>query len=150
MFKKGKLMIRLSRLATIGLLSLSFSGAALAADTPSLYQRLGGKGALTAVVNELWAVVAADTRINARFAHTKPEAFGGQLVDFLCQASGGPCKYQGQDMKTAHTGMKLDDADFNALAEDTVKALDKFKVPATEKGEVMNLLGSLKGDVINR
>jgi hemoglobin len=147
-------MILLSRLAShlaaIGLLSLSFSGAASAADNPSLYQRLGGKAALTAVVNELWAVVAADTRINAYFAHTKPEAFGGQLVDFLCQASGGPCKYQGQDMKAAHTGMQLGDADFNALAEDTAKALDKFKVPAAEKSEVMNLLGSLKGDVVNR
>jgi hemoglobin len=46
--------------------------------------------------------------------------------------------------------MKLSEAEFTALAEDTVKALDKFKVPATEKGEVMNMLGSLKGDVINR
>lgn len=139
-----------SRLAAIGLLSLAFSSAALAADNPSLYQRLGGKDALIAVVNELWTVVAADTRINARFAHTKPEAFGAQLVDFLCQASGGPCKYLGKDMKTAHTGMQLNGADFNALAEDTVKALDKFKVPSDEKNEVMNLLGSLKGDIIDR
>lgn len=102
------------------------------------------------MVNELWALVAADSRINARFAHTRPEAFGGQLVDFLCQASGGPCKYQGQDMKAAHTGMKLNDAEFNALAEDTVKALDKFKVNSGEKNEVINLLGSLKDEVVNR
>ena len=143
-------MIRLARLAAIGLLSLSFSGAATAAGNQSLYARLGGKAALTAVVNELWAQVAADTRINARFAHTKPEIFGAQLVDFLCQASGGPCKYQGQDMKTAHTGMQLNDVDFNALAEDTVKALDKLKLPAGEKSEVVALLGSLRGDVVNR
>lgn len=143
-------MFGISRLAAIGLLSLSFAGSAVAADTPSLFDRLGGKGALTAVVNELWTVVAADTRINARFAHTKPEVFGAQLVDFLCQASGGPCKYQGQDMKAAHTGMKLNEGDFNALAEDTVKALDKFKVGTGEKNEVMQLLGSLRGDVINR
>ena len=140
----------ISRFTAIGLLALSVSAGAYAADNVSLYERLGGKPALTAVVNELWAVVAADARINARFAHTKPEAFGGQLVDFLCQASGGPCKYQGADMKTAHTGMKLTDGEFNALAEDAVKALDKFKVPAGEKNEVMGLLASLKGDVINR
>ena len=85
-----------------------------------------------------------------RFAHTQPAVFGAQPVDFLCQASGGPCKYTGADMKKAHTGMKLSDAEFTALAEDTVKALDKFSVPATEKGEVMNMLGGLKGDVINR
>lgn len=143
-------MIRITRLLTASALALLLSTGAIAADTKSLYDRLGGKPALTAVVNELWAVVFADARINARFAHTKPEVFGGQLVDFLCQASGGPCQYKGQDMKVAHTGMKLTDSEFTALAEDTVKALDKFKVPDTEKNEVKGLLGSLKGDIVNR
>lgn len=139
------------RTAIFGLTTATLSLAAVAADAPkSLYDRLGGKPALNAVVGELWAQVAADARINGRFANTKPEVFGAQLVDFLCVASGGPCKYSGADMKTAHTGMKLTELEFNALAEDTVKALDKFNVPATEKGEVMNMLGSLKGDVINR
>ena len=143
-------MIRIAHIASASLLALSLSTAALAADTKSLYDRLGGKPALTAVVNELWALASTDTRINGRFVHTKPEVFGAQLVDFLCQASGGPCQYKGKDMKSAHTGMKLSDGEFTALAEDIVKALDKFKVPKTEKGEVMALLGSLKGDVVNR
>lgn len=142
-------MMRFSRYAAIGLLSLSFSAGALADNKQSLYERLGGKAALRAVVNELWAVVAADARINGRFARTRPEIFGAQLVDFLCEASGGPCKYQGKDMKAAHTGMKLSDAEFTALAEDTVRALDKFKVPAQEKNEVMKLLGGLQADVVN-
>jgi hemoglobin len=143
-------MTLISRIAMTSLLALLLSTGAIGAEgKKTLYERLGGKAALTAVVNELWAVVSADPRINARFAHTNPEAFGGQLVDFLCQASGGPCKYQGKDMKTAHTGMNLSEADFNALAEDTVKALDKFHVPAGEKNEVIALLASQKGDVIN-
>lgn len=137
------------RLAGALLLTLAASASSYAADTKTLFERLGGKDALTAVVNELWSVVSTDTRINARFAHTKPEAFGGQLVAFLCEASGGPCKYQGKDMKSAHVGMQLTESDFTALAQDTAKVLDKFKVPATEKNEVLALLGSLKGDVIN-
>jgi len=142
---------KLSHAVIVGLTTVTLSMASYAADTPkSLYDRLGGKAALNAVVGELWAQVAADARINGRFAHTKPEVFGAQLVDFLCQASGGPCKYSGADMKTAHTGMKLSDAEFTALAEDTIKALYKFSVPATEKGEVMGMLGGLKGDVVNR
>ncbi len=123
---------------------------AAAADSASLYDRLGRKPALNAVVGELWNVVSQDARINGHFAHTKPEAFGSQLVDFLCQASGGPCQYHGRNMKDAHTGMRLSGGDFDALAEDTAKVLDKFKVPAAEKGEVLGLLGSLKGDVVNR
>lgn len=129
---------------TVSSLSLS----AVAAEK-SLYDRLGGKPALEAVVGELWAITAKDARINKYFAKTKPEVFASQLVDFLCQASGGPCKYAGKNMYDAHTGMKLSEADFNALAENIVKALDKFKVPATEKGEVMNMLGGLKQATIN-
>lgn len=141
----------LSRTLVLGLTSATLSFASLAADPPpTLYDRLGGKPALNAVVGELWAQVAADARINARFARTNPQVFGSQLVDFLCQASGGPCQYTGANMKTAHTGMKLSGAEFTALAENVVKALDKFKVPATEKAEVMTMLGSLQGDIINR
>lgn len=142
-------MNRISRLLAAGLLAISLTQGAAAAEQ-SLYQRLGGKEALIAVVNELWSVVSADQRINARFSRTRPEVFGGQLVDFLCQAAGGPCQYKGQDMKRAHAGMQLSEAEFIALAEDTVAVLDKFKVPTGEKNEVMGLLGSLKGDVINR
>lgn len=134
-------------LATAATLSIS---AFANAPATSLYDRLGGKDALNAVVGELWTVVAADGRINRYFANTKPEVFAAQLVDFLCQASGGPCQYKGGDMVSAHTGMKLTEADFNALAEDTVIVLDKFKVPAQEQGEVMGMLGSLKDAVVGR
>jgi hemoglobin len=142
---------KVCRTIIIGATCTTLSMVTFAADpAKSLYERLGGKPALTAVVGELWAQVAADARINGRFAHTQPAVFGAQLVDFLCEASGGPCKYKGADMKSAHTGMKLTEGEFTALAQDTVKALDKFNVPDTEKGEVMNMLGGLKADIVNR
>lgn len=119
-------------------------------ETKPLYDRLGGKEAISAVVNHLWSVASKDERINQYFAHTKPEVFAGQLVDFLCQGSGGPCTYKGQDMVSAHVGMKISSAEFDALAEDIVITLDHFKVPAQEKGEVMAMLGGMKQDVINR
>lgn len=145
-------MFRFTRHAAALAVAFSLTAGTALAETAGkpLYDRLGGKEALNAVVAELWSVVAADARINGRFAHTKPEAFAGQLVDFLCQASGGPCQYHGKDMKAAHTGMKLSESDFNALAEDTASVLDKFKVPAQEKGEVLGMLGSLKGAVVGQ
>lgn len=120
----------------------------LAADK-TLYERLGGNPELEAVVAELWAITSADARINHYFAKTKPEVFAGLMVDFLCQAAGGPCQYKGKDMAGAHTGMKRSEADFNALAENAAKALDKFKVPEKEHAEVMSMLASLKSTVIN-
>lgn len=144
----GLSLISRRTLATLGCaLALGLSASAMAAD--SLYQRLGGKPAIEAVVGELWAITSKDARINKYFAKTKPEVFAGQLVDFLCQASGGPCVYKGKDMYAAHVGMNITEAEFNALAENVVKALDKFKVPKQEKDEVMKMLGGLKAATIN-
>jgi hemoglobin len=125
------------------------------ADPKSLYARLGGKKAITAVVDEFVNIVAADTRINGFFADTvkdakRAEKLKKNLVDQICQASGGPCKYKGKDMKTAHKGMGVSEADFNALVEDLVKALDKFNVGQTEKNELLGALGPMKGEIVEK
>jgi hemoglobin len=116
----------------------------------SLYDRLGGKGAITAVVDDFVGNVAADKRINGFFAKADVPRLKGNLVDQICQATGGPCVYKGKDMKTAHKGMGIADADFNALVEDLVKSLDKFSVPAKEKGELLGILGPLKPQIVGQ
>ncbi len=121
----------------------------------SLYDRLGGKKAIVAVVDEFVGRVAADNRINAFFGATASDparlkTFKGNLVDQICQASGGPCKYKGKDMKTAHMGMGVSGADFNALVEDLVGALDKFKVGAHEKDQLLGALGPMKADIVEK
>jgi hemoglobin len=114
----------------------------------SLYDRLGGKSSISAVVDQFVANVAADTRINGRFATTDIRKLKGHLVDQVCMATGGPCTYSGRDMKTTHAGMKISNGDFVALVEDLVKSLDMFKVPAREKGELLDLLGAMKKDIV--
>ena len=125
------------------------------AKPKSLYSRLGGKKSIAAVVDAFVGNVAADNRINKFFTDTAKDPkrlakFKGNLVDQICQASGGPCKYKGKDMKTAHKGMGITDADFNALVEDLEKALDQFHVGATEKGELLGALGGMKGDIVGK
>ena len=115
----------------------------------TLYDRLGGKPAITAVVDDFVGNVAADKRINGYFAKADVPRLKTNLVDQICQASGGPCIYRGRDMMTAHKGMGIADADFNALVEDLVKSLDKFNVPAKEKAELLNVLGPLKPQIVN-
>ncbi len=121
----------------------------------SLYKRLGGKKSISAVVDQFVDNVAHDDRINKFFADTAKDPkrlkkFKGNLVDQICQASGGPCKYKGKSMKAAHEGMGVTEADFNALVEDLVAALDKFKVGEKEKGELLGALGPMKGDIVEQ
>ena len=122
--------------------------AATAAADSSLYTRLGGKEAITAVIDDFVANVAADKRINARFANANIPHLKQMLVDQVCQASGGPCTYTGKNMREAHQGMKITEADFNALVEDLTKSLDKFKVAEREKNELLGALGGMKGDIV--
>lgn len=145
------------RRLAIGVLSLGIlvgcatSGEQRMATTEqSLYNRLGGKPAITAVVDDFTARVAADRRINRFFANSDIPSFKAKLVDQICEASGGPCKYTGKDMKTAHAGMGVSNADFDALVEDLVATLDKFKVPQKEKGELLAVLGPMRKDIVTK
>src|SRR5207302_3720339 len=88
--------------------------------------------------------VAADSRINGRFANTNVPRLKVLLVEQVCQATGGPCAYTGRDMRSAHAGMGITDAEFNALVEDLVKSLDKFQVAEPDKNELLGVLGGLK------
>ncbi len=118
------------------------------AKTASLYDRLGGKPAIGAVTHEFVTRLAGDARIKHRFFNTDVPKLESLLVEFVCMATGGPCKYTGQDMETSHAGMELVDEEFTALVEDLVGALDKFKVPAKEKGELVGALGPLQPAIV--
>lgn len=116
--------------------------------TRSLYDRLGGKAAITAVIDTFVARVAADPRINKKFGRTNIPRVKAMLVDQVCQQTGGPCTYTGRSMKDAHRGMKVTEGEFNALVEDLVAALNRFNVPKREQDELLAALGSMKGDIV--
>lgn len=144
----------LHRLAAPAVLAMALLLAACQGMTPmqqkSLYERLGGKDAITAVVDDFVGNVAADKRINGYFAKANIPNLKRNLVDQICQAAGGPCTYTGKDMKTAHKGMGITDADFNALVEDLQKTLNKFKVADKEQGELLGALAPLKPQIVGQ
>jgi hemoglobin len=144
-------MYRLYKLAaTIGLIAVLAACATAPATKPSLYERLGGKPAITAVVDDFVGNVAADSRINGYFARTDIGRLKRLLVEQICAGTGGPCTYTGRDMKSAHAGLGVTDAAFGALVEDLVKTLTKFKVPDAEKNELLGILGPMKGDIVSK
>jgi len=120
---------------------------------PSLYQRLGGREGIALLVDDFVANVVADDRINARFKGLSPPAmfkFKSNFSDQVCEATGGPCAYLGRDMKVAHKGMNIREAEWNATVEALVKALNKRQLSEKEKSELLALLGSMKNDILGQ
>ena len=114
----------------------------------SLYERLGGMDSIAAVVDDFRDRVAKDDRINQKFARTDLVRLKKMLIDQVCEAAGGPCKYTGRNMKEAHAGMRVTSGEFDALVEDLVVTLNHFKVGKTEKDEILGVLGPLKADIV--
>ena len=140
------------QLALAGLLVVAACGAKSTGEKAggkSLYDRLGGKEAITLVVDDFVANIANDSRINPRFVNTDIPAFKGKLVDQICEATGGPCKYTGKSMRESHTGLRISEAEFTALVEDLQKSLNKYKVGEKEQAELLAALGAMKPDIVN-
>jgi hemoglobin len=121
------------------------------AEEKSLYQRLGGYDAITAVVNEFADRLVADKNLERFFGAMSTDSvdrFKQANTMLVCAATGGPCNYLGRSMDSSHKGMGVKDADFNAVAGHLSATLDKFKVPATEKEELLGIIGGLKGQIV--
>lgn len=124
--------------------------AAPAADSKpkSLYDRLGGAPAVEAVVDSLLKKALTDERINYTWAGSHLPRVRQRLIELVCAGSGGGCKYTGRDMATAHKGIGISGDQFGILVGHLVATLDEFKVPPKEKGELLAVLGPMKGAIV--
>jgi hemoglobin len=123
-----------------------------AADPNSLYARLGGYDAIAAVTDDFIGRLATDPQLSKFFggvSQNSQDRIRQLVVDQLCAATGGPCKYIGRDMKTAHRGMHITEADWNKAVADLKMTLDAFKVGAKEQGELVGALATLKNDIVD-
>jgi len=114
----------------------------------TLYERLGRKDSITAVVDDFVARCAADDRINTKFARTDIPRLKRMLVDQVCEASGGPCRYEGRNMHETHHGMAVTAGEFDALVGDLVATLNQFGVGQQEQDELLGVLGPMRPDIV--
>jgi hemoglobin len=133
-------------LLTAALASLAMTGLARAED--SLFAQIGGEAKLRATVDSLVEVMMEDERINFTFAQTDLTKFKGLLYDQICELTGGPCKYRGRDMATAHKNIDSTNQMFNALAEDLYIAFERQGVPYRLQNKVIALLAPMQKDIV--
>lgn len=113
-----------------------------------LYQALGEKPGITRLMDDFVNRLAQDPRIGGHFKEVKPSALKESLTDQICQLSGGPCQYEGADMKSAHADMDINKGHFNALVEVLQTAMDAQGIPFAQQNRLLALLAPMHRDVI--
>jgi hemoglobin len=140
-----------SHIAVVVGLSVAVAAVGCARQTKpeaSLYDRLGGKPAITAVVGDFLQKVGSDSRIQHQPPPERVPVLAANLVDLVCQATGGPCEYEGRPMKAAHAGMGITGDEFDAVVDDLVQTLDHYRVPEREKTELLAMLAPMREDIV--
>ncbi|NVJ70552.1 MAG: group 1 truncated hemoglobin [Alphaproteobacteria bacterium] len=127
-----------------------FIGLSTPAQAASLFDDLGGLESITRFTNRLVDLTFTDPRTAHQFKHTKKERLARLLVDQLCEASGGPCRYKGVNMKKSHIKLGITEAEFNALVEQLQQAMDEEGVPFHAQNRLLAILAPMKRDIVER
>ncbi|WP_299182668.1 group 1 truncated hemoglobin [uncultured Neptuniibacter sp.] len=117
----------------------------------SLYERLGGYDAISAVVDDVVQQIASDKKLGRFWAHRGDDGITREkqlIVDFIVHKAGGPLYYTGREMKLSHQGMKIDQEDWDILITALKNTLLKFQVPTQETQEVLEFFDSTRQDIV--
>lgn len=120
-----------------------------AAESLSLYDRLGRFDGITKIVHDVMDAHLANPMIAPRFQATKDLDHAKQMaVEFFCAGCGGPERYTGRDLLVAHKGMNINEQEYMAAMDDILYSLKKNDIDDATRGEVTSILYSLKDNII--
>ena len=114
----------------------------------TLYEQLGGKEGVEQIVELLLTKISDDPRIAAQFATIDIINLNDKLIEQICFVSDGPCAYTGKSMVEAHAQLKVTNADFNALVEDLIWAMDQRQIPRTTQNRLLARLAPMHPDIV--
>ena len=121
-----------------------------AAASDALYKAFGEKPGIAQLMDDFVNRLVVDPRIGHMFKKTKPANLKEQLTDQVCQASGGPCKYEGNPMKSGHADLGITKADFNALVEVLQTSMDAKGIAFRSQNQLLALLAPMHRDIITK
>lgn len=124
-----------------------------ASDRPSsdrLYRELGELPGIERLIDGLLDNIARDDRIFPLFREANIDRFRSKLIEKFCSLSGGPCTYTGASIIDAHSGMQITEAQFNALVEDLIDAMEAQQIPVGTQNRLLAILAPMRPEVIRR
>lgn len=122
-------------------------------DQKPLFERLGGSVGIEKIVEEVASRHLENPTIRARFLPyleppQKLQDLKLHLARFLELGSGGPPRYSGRDMKSAHRGMNISPAEYMAALDDIIASLVAVGIDEPTRNDVLALAWSLKGEIV--
>ncbi len=120
------------------------------AETDKVYQQFGGKAGITAIIEQAVDSWQTDPRIAKFFAHANIPHLKYELVQQVCYLTNGPCTYTGKSMQSAHQGMEITQAAFNALDEDLNTAMDDHNVPLSAQNYLTGKLAPMEQPIVTK
>ncbi len=122
-------------------------------NKPSLYERLGEE-AIERAVYLFYDKVLADDRLSPFFKHINTAAVAHHQYHFLLTVTGGPNAYSGRSLRDAHRKLVLkyglNDSHFDAVLELLKKTLEELGVGYGTIEELLAVVESVRGEVLNR
>jgi len=123
----------------------------------TLWDRLGGEAGVKRFVDDFVEMAALDDRVNfdrkGKYPLTedKIKNLKQMLVELISVKTGGPIeKYTGKDMKTVHKDMAITDAEFNAIAADLKKALEKNRIRTEDANALLDIVEKTRKDIVEK
>ena len=138
------------KLALLVFIIAAFAGCASTTQNDRLYRDLGGQPGIERLVDAFLDNIANDDRIFHFFKDTKIDHFRSMLIEQFCSLSGGPCKYTGETMQKSHGGMKINEAQFNAIVEDLELAMERENIPVGAQNRLLKILAPMRPDIIHQ
>ncbi len=129
--------------------TLVLAGCATDRGQRRLYDELGGQAGIEAIVEGLLFILVDDPRIGHHFADSDIVRLREKLIEQICVEAAGPCIYTGKDMQLAHEGQNISDADFNALVEDLVDAMEAQGVPVAAQNRLLKQLAKMHAKIVH-
>lgn len=117
-------------------------------QTKPLYDRLGGIDAISMLTESWVARVAGDDRANKKFVRTDVPRLKKEVIDQLCEATGGPCTYSGRSMRETHAGMQTTAGEFEVVMQHLGATLDELNIAKPEQDELVELLMPMRSDIV--
>lgn len=114
----------------------------------NLYIALGGETGVQEIADQFIMEIAYDERVFHYFADSNVERFREKIIEHFCMIADGPCAYTGDDMVRVHTGMGISVAEFNAIVEDLIQAMDIVGTPIAAQNRLLARLAALQPEIM--